>query len=65
MEAEAGEARNIKALLRGDAVIEEQEALSAAEGAALSRDQDRIPHSSESRVICIVFQILAQSQKNY
>src|ERR1700736_3712458 len=36
--------------------------LSAAEGAAFSSDQNRIPRSSESRVICIDFQILVQSR---
>jgi len=36
--------------------------LSVAEGAALGRDQDRIPRSSESRVVCAFTQILVQSQ---
>src|SRR6266478_5334172 len=38
--------------------------LSVAEGAALGRDQDRIPRSSESRVVCAFTQILVQSPKN-
>ena len=52
---------NIKALLRRGPRLSRHE-LSAAQGAVLSREQDRIPGSSQGRVICAFIQILVQSQ---